>query len=57
MPGNQMTPSLPESWTVSPDQRGYEFKVREGLKLHNGDPFAAEDIGPRVENPALMMKM
>src|SRR5215469_13701661 len=25
MPGNQMTPSLAESWTVSPDQRTYEF--------------------------------
>jgi len=38
MPGNQMTPSLAESWTVSADQRAYEFKLREGLKFHNGDP-------------------
>ena len=44
MPGNQMTPSLAESWTVSPDQRVYEFKLREGLKFHNGDPFTAEDV-------------
>jgi peptide/nickel transport system substrate-binding protein len=44
MPGNQMTPSLAESWTVSPDQRAYEFKLREGLKFHNGDPFTAEDV-------------
>ena len=28
MPGNLMTPSLAESWTVSPDQRVYEFKLR-----------------------------
>ena len=44
MPENHMTPSLAESWTVSPDQRAYEFKLREGLKFHNGDPFTAEDV-------------
>src|SRR5262245_58811671 len=26
MPGNPMAPSLAESWTVSPDQKVYEFK-------------------------------
>jgi len=44
MPGNLMAPSLAESWTVSPDQRVYEFKLREGVKFHNGDPFTAEDV-------------
>jgi peptide/nickel transport system substrate-binding protein len=44
MPGNLMSPSLAESWTVSPDGRVYEFKLREGLKFHNGDPFTAEDV-------------
>src|SRR6266571_5052209 len=44
MPGNPMAPSLAESWTVSPDQKVYEFKLREGLKFHNGDPFTAEDV-------------
>src|SRR5262245_41124830 len=44
MPGNLMTPSLAESWTVSPDGRVYEFKLREGLKFHNGEPFTAEDV-------------
>jgi peptide/nickel transport system substrate-binding protein len=44
MPGNHLTPSLAESWSVSPDQRTYEFKLREGLKFHNGDPFTAEDV-------------
>jgi peptide/nickel transport system substrate-binding protein len=29
---------------VSPDQTTYEFKLREGLKFHNGDPFTAEDV-------------
>jgi len=44
MPGNLMTPSLAESWTVSADQKVYEFKLREGVKFHNGDPFTAEDV-------------
>ena len=44
MPGNLLTPSLAESWTVSADQRVYEFKLRQGLKFHNGDPFTAEDV-------------
>jgi peptide/nickel transport system substrate-binding protein len=44
MPGNLMAPSLAESWTLSADQRVYEFKLREGLKFHNGDPFTAEDV-------------
>jgi len=44
MPGNHLTPSLAETWTVSPDQRVYEFKLRQGLKFHNGDPFTAEDV-------------
>ena len=44
MPGNLMAPSLAESWTVSEDQSVYEFKLREGLRFHNGDPFTAEDV-------------
>src|SRR4029453_17385188 len=44
MPGNLMAPSLAESWTVSADQRTYDFKLREGLKFHNSDPFTADDV-------------
>jgi peptide/nickel transport system substrate-binding protein len=44
MPGTMLAASLAESWKVSPDQRVYEFKLREGLKFHNGDPFTAEDV-------------
>src|SRR5437773_11553076 len=44
MPGNLMAPSLAESWTVSADQRVWEFKLREGGRVHNGDPFTAEDV-------------
>ena len=44
MPGNNMTPSLAESWTESEDKRVYEFTLRKGVKFHNGDPFTAEDV-------------
>ena len=44
MPGNNMAPCLAESWTESPDGLTYEFKLREGLRFHNGDPFTAEDV-------------
>jgi peptide/nickel transport system substrate-binding protein len=44
MPGNHLTPSLAEAWTVSPDQKTYEFKLRQGLTFHNGEPFTAEDV-------------
>jgi peptide/nickel transport system substrate-binding protein len=39
-----MAPCLAESWTESADGLVYEFKLREGLKFHNGDPFTAEDV-------------
>jgi len=39
-----MAPCLAESWTESPDGLVYEFKLREGLRFHNGDPFTAEDV-------------
>ncbi len=44
LPGNDMAPCLAESWKESPDGLVYEFKLREGLKFHNGDPFTAEDV-------------
>ncbi len=44
LPGNNMAPCLAESWRESPDGLTYEFKLREGLKFHNGDPFTAEDV-------------
>ena len=44
LPGNLLTPCLAESWTESADGLVYEFKLREGLTFHNGDPFTAEDV-------------
>src|SRR5262249_16626753 len=43
LPGQKMASSLAEAWTESPDGLRYEFKLRRGLKFHNGDPVTAED--------------
>ena len=44
LPGERMGPALAESWSESPDGLTYEFKLRPGLKFHNGDPCTAEDV-------------
>ena len=43
-PGHKMGPSLAESWEESEDGLVYEFKLRPGLKFHNGDPLTTEDV-------------
>lgn len=44
MPEGNYTPCLAESWTMSPDWKVYEFKLRKGVKFHNGDTMTAEDV-------------
>jgi peptide/nickel transport system substrate-binding protein len=44
LPGQKMGNSLAESWKESPDGLTYEFKLRRGLRFHNGDPLTAEDV-------------
>jgi peptide/nickel transport system substrate-binding protein len=44
LPGQKMGNSLAESWKESPDGLVYEFKLRRGLKFHNGDPLTTEDV-------------
>jgi len=35
---------LAEGWTVSGDGKTYAFRLRQGVKFHNGDEFDAEDV-------------
>ena len=44
LPNQKMGASLAESWTESPDGLVYEFKLRRGLKFHNGDPLTTDDV-------------
>jgi len=44
LPGARMGSALAESWSESPDGLTYEFKLRLGLKFHNGEPCTAEDV-------------
>nr|CAQ51302.1 oligopeptide ABC transporter [bacterium AK-MB16] len=35
---------LAESWTMAPDGRLITFKLRKGVKWHDGKPFSAKDV-------------
>ncbi len=44
MPDQPQAPSLAESWSESADGLTYEFRLRQGVTFHNGDPLTAEDV-------------
>lgn len=43
------TASLATDWEISPDGMTYTFKLREGVKYHDGSDFTAEDVKFTIE--------
>ncbi|HET9978048.1 MAG TPA: ABC transporter substrate-binding protein [Burkholderiaceae bacterium] len=39
-----VTPLLAESWSMDPDGKSYSFKLRRGVKFHDGEAFDAADV-------------
>lgn len=49
-PGStELKPSLAKSWTVSADGKTWTFKLRPGVKFHDGSNFDAEAVKFNVE--------
>jgi peptide/nickel transport system substrate-binding protein len=45
----EVIPQLAESYTQSADRLVYTIKLRSGIKFHNGDTMAAEDVKASIE--------
>ena len=53
---NEILPGgVAESWTISPDNLTYTFKLRQNVKFHSGRAMTSEDVKytiDRIRNPA-----
>ncbi|MFN3729840.1 MAG: ABC transporter substrate-binding protein [Fimbriimonadaceae bacterium] len=46
---NTIIPILAESWDISEDGRTYTFKIKKGVKFHDGNELTAEDFKWTIE--------
>ena len=47
-----IAPLLAQSWTVTPDNKTWAFKLRPGVKFQNGEPFNAASVKFSFERAA-----
>jgi peptide/nickel transport system substrate-binding protein len=45
----KFVPMLATEWNISSDGKTYRFKIREGVKFHNGDTMTPEDVEYSIE--------
>ena len=46
----RVAPDLAESWSISPDGRVYEFRLRDGVKFHDGSPLTSRDVKASLDH-------
>jgi peptide/nickel transport system substrate-binding protein len=46
----KIVPDVAESWTISPDGKTYEFKIRDGVKFHDGSTLTAHDVKASLDH-------
>jgi peptide/nickel transport system substrate-binding protein len=54
-----LKPGLATEWEASPDATKWTFKLRPGVKFHDGSPFSSKDVEytfKRILDPALTAK-
>jgi peptide/nickel transport system substrate-binding protein len=53
LPDQSVGPWLAESWTTSGDRKTFEFKLRRGVKFHDGTPFDAAAVKANLDRLSL----
>jgi peptide/nickel transport system substrate-binding protein len=52
-PRQNLKPGLAESWRAV-DDLTWEFKLRRGVKFHDGSEFTAADVAFSIERPGII---
>lgn len=53
---NALVGELAQSWTVSPDNLTYTFKLRPGVKFHSGNALTAADVVYSIQRAVTLNK-